>query len=404
MRLFSVLLVLALALRAEVPVRIEGEDHVRSGGPGKLRVIEREGTFGGKVLSYWDDHGTWAEWQFDVPGADAFAVTFRYAAAKPTARRLEIDGEIPAGFPAALEFPSTGTYAVFALHTASRGQVVPLSAGKHVLRMTNVDSGGLAVDAILLHGPSRRFMDQPLAAAEVARWDGLLPSGPSPAVLTGEQLARGSVMARRGKDGRIELAVAQTLFSIAGKDAEVVCRQTRNLSVRSWQSGRGKRLLISDGQAAYLLATGRGAVVELAPEVYRREGRLTWPAVWKRGDGQLFVPDLGMRGEAGPEWSLGGACISASAPLRPGTDGLRCEGTERIVAVKLAPAAWREAGMRLAVSTEGAVDTVLSSAQRLPGIAAFYNCADFQIRFVWDGDRLVACELLDLANGERISL
>ncbi|NLF17340.1 MAG: hypothetical protein GX595_08790, partial [Lentisphaerae bacterium] len=158
----------ATARPAETPRRLEGEDYARSGGPGKLRVITREQALGGKVLSYWDDHGTWAEWDLDLPAAATVAISFRYAATNPTERRLEIDGAVPHPAAAALRFPATGSYTAMDLWTLvdDRGEAaaVALDAGRHRLRLTNVDSTGLALDAVLLHAPDQPLSDQALPA------------------------------------------------------------------------------------------------------------------------------------------------------------------------------------------------------------------------------------------------
>lgn len=403
----GLLILLALTARAETVLRIEGEDRAREGGPGRLRVIEREGAFGGQVLSYWDDHGTWAEWEIEVPAAGVYALSFRYAAVADTDRRLEIDGRVPAGLPGSIRFPPTGGYGLFDMHTLADGEGRPrlfeLAEGRHTLRLTNVESIGLALDAILLHAPGLRFTDQPLPPAEAADWQSRLLSAAAAPVVAPDRLAKGMVAATFAADGVVSLAVADTLFSLAGERAETAVFQTRHLLVHRTVLASGRRYVLTDGQAAYVVVVPGGGF-GLSPQTYRSEGRLLHPATWRLGDGRVFIPALGIAGEASADWRLGAAQISAVPALFPENGALRFAEAGRVAALKLAPASWRESGMQLELARDGNVDVLRSSAQILPGIAAFYDYADFEIRFSWEGDRLVACELTDLASGERLSL
>lgn len=423
MRLCSLRLLLILlgsATLAESVLRLEGEGYARLGGPSGLRVIERVTALGGEVLSYWDNHGGWAEWEFDLPAEGTYALSFRYGAGTETRRRLDLDGKPPHPACGAVRFPATGAYtnhALCALADADGNAVVlALRAGRHVLRLTNVDSTGLALDAILVHRPDLPLTDLPLSAAAAAALAELLPSTPTtPPVNSAARLGKGLVQATFTGGIPGQIGVADTVFAVLttglSQPAENSRRvQTANLLVHAADAAGVHWLLITDGRAVYLIAAASPAgpaPFSLRPHAYRHAGQVLQVATWHRQDGQVCYPALGLEMGSASAWVVGGASVSALVDLRPSAGdpaALSLSSPARVTAVKLCPETWRDTGLRMTTETTATSDTLQATSEHLPGLAAFYGYATFEVRFDWQGDLLRRCELRDQRSGECLRL
>lgn len=416
------LIAIATARPAEAPRRLEGEDHARAGGPGKLRVLAREQALGGKVLSYWDDHGTWAEWDLDLPVAATLAITFRYASTYPTERRLEVDGAVPHPSAAALRFPATGSYTTMDLWTLADdgGEAVALAlaAGRHRLRLTNVDSTGLALDAMLLHPPDQPLADQALPAAAAAAALALLPPA---AGVTADAAASGGATWGLGRvmgtleAGRLSaLAVADAILRLpaaAGTPARPRRLHTANLALHHDAGGDLHRLLITDGLTAFLVLAAdapREMPPALVPEAYRRDGRVLRLATWRDARGAAVSPAMGLPAAASSWWTLGSAGVWAEPALRPVVDGTRDSlgwaTPTRLAVARISPAAWRETALQPTVTWDGDRAVIRSTARRLPGLEAFYGYRDAELHLEWSAAGLHACRLVDPTSGETIAV
>ncbi len=137
---------------------IQAEDFSAQGG-GEVEVMaDRQATMGKMVTKWHQDEGHWLQWDFDVPADAGYKPIFRYATAgESTRRKVEIDGAVPHPAAEALAFKRTGGYGhshldwQFRTLTDEAGQdvVLPLAAGKHTLKMTNLGDG-LGLDFVIL--------------------------------------------------------------------------------------------------------------------------------------------------------------------------------------------------------------------------------------------------------------
>ncbi len=126
--------------------RIEAEGFASEGG-GVIHVREDKLNASGLSLSHFDTKGHWLEWEIDVPSEDNYLLVARYAAPTNSARALTVDGQAHGEF----GFPSTGGYGsdtadgwgVACLQVNGRPVPLPLTAGKHVLRLANLNGLGL---------------------------------------------------------------------------------------------------------------------------------------------------------------------------------------------------------------------------------------------------------------------
>ncbi len=142
----------------EQMIVIQAEDFAEE-GVGMVGVMDdRHATWGEMITKWHADIGHWVEWNFEVPEDARYRMIFRYAtSSEDTRRKVEIDGEVP--HPAAEEvaFPASGGFGSsphdweYLPLTDERGNEIalPLSAGQHTLRMTNLGDG-LGLDFVVL--------------------------------------------------------------------------------------------------------------------------------------------------------------------------------------------------------------------------------------------------------------
>ena len=146
------------ATPAERMVVVQAED-MAAQGEGLAEVVsDRQAVWGTAVTKWHADQGHWLQWKFTVPATARYRVIFRYATlSENTRRRLEMDGAVPSPAAAEVAFPRTGGFGSSPLDwkyltladKAGQDVTLPLTAGEHTLRMTNLGDG-LALDFIVL--------------------------------------------------------------------------------------------------------------------------------------------------------------------------------------------------------------------------------------------------------------
>jgi len=417
-------LILSVALMCSLAdgaaIRIEGEDYAKAGGPSKLRVVQRDTASGGKVISYWEEQGVWLEWEFEAPAAGSYALSFRYACQWPdTCRRVEIDGRLADRGCEQARFETTGSWSQHAMHTLSDARGVPivlsLSAGKHRVRMTNVNSRGLAVDFILLHDPAERFGDVGLSAEAIRSLEPLTLTEPAGrAVLDDGEMRMGRVRATFEKGVLRSVWVADTLFvgarSSGTLDAKPTMCRTANLLARLQRVGTAWKLYVTDGRAFYVAAASPTTTrhrIELWPRAYAKGSQFREAVIWRNGAGGSCLPTSGASCKPSLEWRVGQARISATAPVAPDVQedhsALAFAQPIRLSVIKIMPRSWAEPGLEVRADTGKERDTLLSSARDYPGLAAFYGYARFRVDLAWTRG-LRSCEVVDLAAQARRSL
>ena len=136
----------------EEAVKVEAEDFVAE-GQGKCRIL---GVFfnasGAGVAGWGGDTGHWLEWEIDVPQDGRYELVVRHAAKYDPARKaLTIDGKSPGPAFDDIRIPPSGGWAVSAdwWRFHSLGSAIPLTAGKHRLRMASLE-GAFNTDYFLI--------------------------------------------------------------------------------------------------------------------------------------------------------------------------------------------------------------------------------------------------------------
>lgn len=136
---------------AQGVITVQAEDFSGQ-GDGEVLVTERIGNVGKMITQWHANIGHWLEWQVQVPAAGDFVLYARYATqSENTRRELTIDGASPGEAYRALAFPSTGGFCTTSddWATLRLGPPMHLTAGPHIIRMTNLGDG-LALDWIAL--------------------------------------------------------------------------------------------------------------------------------------------------------------------------------------------------------------------------------------------------------------
>lgn len=146
------------ALRDADKIVLQAEGFSAQGG-GEVQVREDRQGIWGKMITYWhQDVGHWLEWKFTVPEDADYTVQFRYATSSPEpVRRFEIDGGVPDPVAQKVRFEPSGGFGALPsdwrfhpLRDAGGNDIVlPLKAGEHTIRMTNLGDG-LGMDFIIL--------------------------------------------------------------------------------------------------------------------------------------------------------------------------------------------------------------------------------------------------------------
>lgn len=400
---------------------VEGEAYARVGGPSKVRLLDRDAASGGKLVSYWEEQGVWLEWDFDLPQPGRYAISVRYACRWPdTRRRVTLDGKLPAKAWDAVRFETTGSWDQYSVCTltddAGRALCLDLAAGKHRLRMANVDSRGLAVDVIYLHDPGRRFSNVTLSPAEEKALRPLMcPQGQAEPVLTEDEMGLGRVRARFRSGSLASVCAAGTLWVAEPRGSvepqKPVLKRAGGMLARLQKRGPQWELYVTDGRAFFMVLASPKPTVKstgLCPRAYFAGKQCRSLVTYRGEEGQIYTAGAGTQPRAGLAWRMGNARLTASLPIAPAEAGqtgvLVFAEPIRAAALKLCPAEWSEAGLEVNVEADERKDTVHSSARDYPGLAAFYDYGRFRVEWHWGRQRLLACHLVDLATGNRVAL
>ncbi|MBT3377314.1 MAG: hypothetical protein HN742_04810 [Lentisphaerae bacterium] len=393
-------------------LEVEGESYSNVGGPSKIRLVDRPSASGGKVVSYWEEPGVWLEWEFNVPDTGNYAISIRYACAHPESfRRVEVDGEMPSPSCKRMRFAGSGSWATHAVATLcdERGAplVMPFAAGQHRLRMSNVDSVGLAVDVIYVHDPGRAFTDVALSESEAAEIADRVRKAPDrSAVSNGDVLALGDVRVVFGPETEHWAWASNTSFDVPPQSAaKIWSARTRNIVAQLRRVGDLYELYATDGHALYVVAAAsepRSHRLPLWPRAYAEGTTLRELVLWRTAERVVCVREDKLV-ESATAWRLGGAQLTGSVAIGPAGKALVFDEPVRVAAAKFCPPTWSEAGLEVSVEADGQTDTLRSSAFDYPALGAFYGYGRFQIEFTW-GKGLDRCVLTDLATKERVVL
>jgi hypothetical protein len=123
--------------------RVEAESFSGEGG-GHVKVRTDKTNVSGKAISHWDDKGHWLEWTMDIPKPGASELVIRYCTPGKAIRSLAVDGRSLGP----VKLPSTGGFGDLDSDWREHAVKVRLSAGKHVLRLTNDDGHGVNLDFV----------------------------------------------------------------------------------------------------------------------------------------------------------------------------------------------------------------------------------------------------------------
>ena len=136
-------------------IKIEAEDFVAQGG-GEVALYADHINVSGKAVTEWyKSIGQWLEWEFAAPADGEYVFYARYATRLDgRARRLTLDGASPGPEYEKIIFPCTGGWSVSEDDWGfmKLGPPVRLKAGKHRLRMENLNSA-VNLDYIIVTVP-----------------------------------------------------------------------------------------------------------------------------------------------------------------------------------------------------------------------------------------------------------
>ncbi len=137
----------------DVPLA-QAEAFVEQGG-GQVQLRDDKLGAVGKAFSHWDSKDHWLSWKLTVPTDGRYWLVLRYCTPVGVARELSIDG----GAPARTSFGGTGgfgsatqsdwAHACFRDANSQRLNI-PLTAGEHTIKLTNVDGRGMNLDYVAL--------------------------------------------------------------------------------------------------------------------------------------------------------------------------------------------------------------------------------------------------------------
>ncbi|MBT3380597.1 MAG: hypothetical protein HN742_10275 [Lentisphaerae bacterium] len=130
--------------------RVEAEAFSGQGG-GNVKVRADKANVSGRAFSHWDAAGHWLEWTLDLAEAGRYELVFRYCTPGKAIREVAIDGK---GL-GQLTLPGTGGFGDTKgdwleqpFNTFPEAKVLRLQAGKHILRVTNVNDTAMNLDFI----------------------------------------------------------------------------------------------------------------------------------------------------------------------------------------------------------------------------------------------------------------
>jgi len=130
--------------------RVEAEAFCAQGG-GEVRIRNDKPNVSDRAISHWDSQGHWLEWRLNIPESSRYELVFRYSTPNGAVREASLDGH-PLG---RLTFPGTGGFGdmdrdwrELPVNAFSGSSPLFLTAGAHILRLTNIDGAGLNLDFI----------------------------------------------------------------------------------------------------------------------------------------------------------------------------------------------------------------------------------------------------------------
>ena len=150
-----------LAAPGKNVIRIEAEDFVAQ-GKGEVRFYKLINT-SGKSITHWNAQvGHWLEWEFAAPRDGEYLIYARYTTnITDRSRSLTLDGASPGPAYDKIPFPRTGGWSLSSDNWAFKklGPAVKVSAGKHRIRMTNLDSAVNFDYLIVIPAPGAQHAD-----------------------------------------------------------------------------------------------------------------------------------------------------------------------------------------------------------------------------------------------------
>lgn len=416
----SIIIILFCVNACAATIQIEGENYTKVGGPSQIRIVERATASAGKVVSYWEEQGVWLEWEFDVPVSGSYVITFRYACGySDTYRRIEIDGKLPSKNCENVRFETTGSWPQHSMFTLCNEQgnplVISLSKGRYCLKMTNVNSRGLAIDLIYVHDPRTKFIDVGVTESDVQPFKPLmLEQSVKEAILTQDKMSFGLVNAVFDSGGFSSVYAGSALFTssaVSSMTEKPILKKTKNLLIRMQVSGNIKQIYVTDGRAFYIVYVypdspmGR---IPVWPRFLKSEGNIKVISEWKSETGAFnFLSDN--RGVPSQWWSAGDFQMNATGKIYPVAEQnnkyIVFEKPGRICALKIMPKQWADAtGLNVGVKSDRNFDTLVSSVKDFPALSAFYEYGRFTLSFEWTEKTLNRCTVKDLTSGEVIQL
>jgi len=138
--------------RTSMP-KVEAEAFTAQGGGSVQKRSDKEHV-SAQCLSHWDKEGHWLEWKFPAPKEGRYELIFRYSATREARREVTVDGRRLG----VLEFSATGGFGdngkdwkEQAFRNFHKTGKLGLSAGEHVLRVTNIGNTSMNLDFIGYH-------------------------------------------------------------------------------------------------------------------------------------------------------------------------------------------------------------------------------------------------------------
>ncbi len=402
----------AFAAGEGVLVRVEAEKWSAQGG-GPVRVLDRPEASGHQTVSYWEDPGVWLELAFDLPEADDYLISVRYALAWPdTRRQVILDGHDLGQ----VTLQTTGAWDAFT--TASLALApISLTAGRHVLRLLNADSRGLSLDWVALHTPDVFMADRRLSEDEYARLMQDLQA--KTAGTRRRTLELGSVHVTFGDAGVAPLAhIGDCVLAAEGDGSSIApairLYTTNRHHVAVVRSGvwpdRNLSVWITDGKNLYLvaLADQQRAVRVPAPVVSTPRTKIVTARTAEGAE--LNFAARSWLPKATTHLTAGRLHITAQPQLHvaPWRDrqrgipdlrlGMRQWAAGWIGAARFSPR-WGHDQPGVSLTCDSAHCTVRETATRYPTLAAFYGEGLFDLTVTHQGQ----ITFRDLSSAQQLS-
>ncbi|MCK5806157.1 MAG: carbohydrate-binding protein, partial [Lentisphaeria bacterium] len=382
-------------------IHVEAEQWDRIGG-GTVRVLERDIASGGKTVSYWEKPGVWLEYVVNVPRADNYLLSLGYALHwADTVRRITIDGK-PVGD---VLLPTTGSWNDFAGRTLDTLHIPALTAGRHTIRFTNVDSRGLSLDWFSLHTTDEFPFDRDLTEAEHTAFVKALFA--DTASSSKGVWRKGGVCANMSHTpiSRLELG-GYTLTAPTMPVSRTNTAQTENLMMLINHAKKRLTLWLTDGKTLWIIVVSRdNAPVDLPVPVLQGHRRLVTAVA--DGPQSINLTNAELPTAKTKHAVVGGLHITASPGLQvvPGTNrgdltlgalrlGLQTWGKLRIGTARYSPR-WGQDAPRVGLKCKKDSCLIQETQHRFPTLARFYGETMFDAHISPSGNLLIIDLLSD---------